>query len=164
MNRLSADIRRERPGAILLLDIDNFKSINDTLGHIYGDKMLQDIASRLLSLTDDKCFVSRFGGDEFLILVAGNKEDGYVEKYIEELKKLFDEPFILKGREYYIQFSIGITYYPNDSLNIDQLLINVDTAMYHVKKTGKNSYMNYNEDMLEELKGKSEIEQILRNA
>lgn len=164
MNRLSLDIKREQPGAILLLDIDNFKSINDTLGHIYGDKMLQEIACRLLSLTDDKCFVSRFGGDEFLILIDGDKEEGNVEKYIEELKKLFHEPFILKGKEYYIQFSIGITFYPNDSLNIDQLLINVDTAMYHVKKSGKNSYMYYCEDMLEELKDKSEIEQILRNA
>lgn len=164
MNRLSADIAKDRPGAILLLDIDNFKSINDTLGHMFGDKMLQDIACRLLSLTDDKCFVSRFGGDEFLILIDGNKETGHVEKYIEELKAIFHDPFILKGKEYYIQFSIGITYYPEDSLNIDQLLINVDTAMYHVKKSGKNSYMCYSEDMLDELKGKSEIEQILRNA
>lgn len=164
MNRLSANIYSEKPGAILLLDIDNFKDINDTIGHIYGDKLLQDIANRLLTLTDEKCFVSRFGGDEFLILVDGNKEDGNVEKYIEEFRVLFNEPFILKGKEYYIQFSIGITYYPHDSMNIDQLLINVDTAMYHVKKSGKNSYMNYNEDMLEELKDRSEIEQILRNA
>lgn len=164
MDKLSADIKQKRRGAILLLDIDNFKGINDTLGHMYGDQMLKETANRLLTLVDERCFVSRFGGDEFLILISGNKEDNFVESYLKTLNELLRKPFILKENEYYIQFSIGITFYPEDSNDIDQLLINADTAMYHVKKNGKNNYLYYNKNMLEELKDKVEIVHILRSA
>jgi len=164
MNKLQKDLSQEIPGAILLLDIDNFKSINDTMGHIYGDKILQEIADRLLGLADDKLFVSRFGGDEFLILLSGISKYEDVERNVLNLTKIFESPFVLEEKENYIQFSIGITCFPFDSRDIDQLIINVDTAMYHVKRNGKNNYMFYCNQMQDEVKNKAEIEGILRAA
>ncbi|BCJ95562.1 diguanylate cyclase [Anaerocolumna cellulosilytica] len=164
MDKLHKDLSLGIPGAILLLDIDNFKSINDTMGHIYGDKILQEIADRLSGLVDDKLFVSRFGGDEFLILLSGISKYEDVESYVLNMTKLFDGPFVLEKKENYIQFSIGITCFPFDSSDIDQLIINVDTAMYHVKRNGKNNYMFYCNQMQDEVKNKAEIEGILRAA
>lgn len=164
MDKLKEDLRQGIPGAILLLDIDNFKSINDTMGHIYGDKILQEIANRLLGLVDGKLFVSRFGGDEFLILITGVSTHKEMENYVWKLTALFDSPFVLEDKEHFIQFSIGISSFPQDSNDIDQLIINVDTAMYHVKRNGKNNFMFYCDRMQDEVKNKAEIERILRTA
>ncbi len=164
MNKLKEDLRLGRQGAILLLDIDNFKSVNDTLGHIYGDKMLQEISRKLSRIIDDKLFVSRFGGDEFLVLISGETRIGEIEAYVQKIMDLFEEPLILNLKENYVKFSIGITFYPKDSDDIDQLIINVDTAMYRVKRGGKNNFMFYSVDMLDELKNKTDIEDILRTA
>lgn len=164
MNKLRETLAFRKRGAILLLDIDNFKSVNDTLGHFYGDKMLKEISERLSVLIDDKLFVSRFGGDEFLILITGEDRAVNLEDYIHKIIRLFDEPVILGEKENFIKFSIGISRFPMDSDNIDQLMMNADTAMYCVKREGKNNYMFYNNDMLNELKSKAEIEIILRTA
>lgn len=163
MNRLREALALQKKGAVLLLDLDNFKSINDMLGHFYGDKMLQEIAYRLLDITDEKLFVSRFGGDEFLILIRDEFKRENIEAYVHKIIELFHEPIILNDRENYINFSIGISRFPADSDNIDQLMMNADTAMYCVKRDGKNSYMFYNYHMLDDLRDKSEIEMILRN-
>lgn len=164
MNKLRETLAFRKRGAILLLDIDNFKSVNDTLGHFYGDKMLQEIADRLSVLTGEKLFVSRFGGDEFLILITGENRVENLENDIHKIIRLFDEPVILNEKENYIKFSIGISRFPADSDNIDQLMMNADTAMYCVKREGKNNYMFYNNDMLDELRSKTDIELILRTA
>lgn len=164
MNMLRETLALRKRGAILLLDIDNFKSVNDTLGHFYGDKMLKEISERLSALIDDKLFVSRFGGDEFLILITGEDRAVNLEDYIHKIIRLFDEPVILGEKENFVKFSIGISRFPMDSDNIDQLMMNADTAMYCVKREGKNNYMFYNNDMLNELKSKAEMEIILRTA
>jgi diguanylate cyclase (GGDEF)-like protein len=164
MEKLNHEMKHEKPGAIFLLDIDNFKGVNDTLGHIYGDKLLEGIAHRLTDISNEKVFISRFGGDEFLILISNEARKEVIEKYVTQVMQLFNDPFLLDYKEYYIQFSIGVSTYPHDTKDIDQLLMNVDTAMYQVKRNGKNNYMFYCSTMLDELKDKAEIEGILRSA
>ncbi|QHQ62554.1 EAL domain-containing protein [Anaerocolumna sedimenticola] len=164
MNKLERELSHKKQGAILLLDIDNFKSINDTLGHIYGDKMLQEISRKLSGIMDDKLFISRFGGDEFLILISDEDNILQIQSYVYKIIHLFDEPLILYQKENFVKFSIGITCFPEDSDNITQLLMNVDTAMYSVKHGGKNNFMFFNAGMLDELKHRTDIEYILREA
>ncbi|WFR59806.1 EAL domain-containing protein [Anaerocolumna sp. AGMB13025] len=164
MNKIKEALTLKKKGAVLLLDIDNFKSINDTLGHFYGDMMLLEIASKLSGIADEKLFVSRFGGDEFLILISDETNSSVIEAYADKIIKLFEEPLILNEKENYVKFSIGITCFPEDSDNIEHLMMNADTAMYCVKRGGKNNYMFYNNDMQDELKSKTDIEMILRSA
>jgi diguanylate cyclase (GGDEF)-like protein len=164
MNKIKEALTLKKKGAVLLLDIDNFKSINDTLGHFYGDMMLLEIAAKLLGIADEKLFVSRFGGDEFLILISDEADVSEIEAYAVKVMKLFEEPLNLNEKENYVKFSIGITCFPGDSDNIEHLMMNADTAMYCVKRGGKNNYMFYNNDMQDELKSKTDIEVILRTA
>ncbi len=164
MNRLRIELSKSNPGAILLLDIDDFKGVNDTLGHVYGDKMLQEISNRLRSIADDHLFVSRFGGDEFLILIMKEDNIEVIMTYLLKLLKLFEKAITLDKNEYLVKFSIGITCYPHDSEDIDQLIMNADTAMYNMKNTGKNNYMFYSNDMQDEVKDKAKVEAILRSA
>lgn len=164
MNHLNKQMEEGKPGAILILDIDNFKGVNDTLGHIHGDKILKEIANRLSEMKDDKVFISRFGGDEFLVLISNENSTSNIENYIEKMMQLFGKPIFINNKEHIVKFSIGISRFPYDSSDMDQLLMNADTAMYNVKRNGKNNYMFYSSDMLEEVKEKSEIEAILRTA
>ncbi|WP_313134819.1 ABC transporter substrate binding protein [Anaerocolumna sp.] len=162
--RLRNEIDSGKQGAILLLDIDNFKEVNDTLGHVYGDKLLQSISERLLNLSDDTVFVSRFGGDEFLILIANEEKKERIEAYIHKILIQFKKALDLDYKEYFVNFSIGISMYPKDSSDADRLIMNVDTAMYAAKREGRNNYKFYCESMQDELMDKKEVEAILRNA
>jgi diguanylate cyclase (GGDEF)-like protein len=162
--RLRNEIDSGKQGAILLLDIDNFKEVNDTLGHVYGDKLLQSISERLLNLSDNTVFVSRFGGDEFLILIANEEKKERIEAYIHKILMQFKKALDLDYKEYFVNFSIGISMYPKDSSDADRLIMNVDTAMYAAKREGRNNYKFYCESMQDELMDKKEVEAILRNA
>lgn len=164
METLSDELKKNGKGAVLLFDIDDFKSINDTLGHVYGDELLKQIAERLKKITDKQMFVARMGGDEFLILLKDVASIEIVDEYVQRINNTFTEAFSFDGIEDYINFSMGITFYPKDSNNMNQLMMNADTAMYKVKHNGKNSCIYYHEDMKNEIKSKKEIEAILRNA
>lgn len=162
--RLTDEINHERPFALIMLDIDNFKGINDTLGHVFGDFILKDIASRLNSIKTEDVFISRFGGDEFLILLSNEADLKHIEKFITQIQDAFKKPFSIGRNEHYIEFSMGVTRYPADSTNLHQLMMNADTAMYKVKHGGKNSYQFYYEAMQESVKERAGIEKILRQA
>jgi diguanylate cyclase (GGDEF)-like protein len=164
VEKLKVELKAENPLAIIMLDIDNFKGINDTLGHVYGDMLLKEIASRLLSIQTKKSFICRFGGDEFLLMLTDKTDQHKIEKYVKNIQDVFRKPFHIGQREHFIEFSMGITRFPDDSQNLDQLIMNADTAMYHVKHTGKNSYKFYNESMQEIIKERAGIEAILRKA
>lgn len=161
---LNSEIEKGNKGAVLLLDIDNFKSINDTLGHIYGDKLLIEISNRLTTMPLSKYEVFRFGGDEFLLLLKDYDDIKDVELDVEKIIHLFDEPFVIDYSEQFIKFSIGISCYPTDSNVVEYLLMNVDTAMYNVKKAGRDNYMFYHNDMLDEMIQRAKIENLLRQA
>jgi diguanylate cyclase (GGDEF)-like protein len=164
INRLRKEISAGNSGTVVMLDIDDFKRINDTLGHVFGDKMIIEISNKLSVIADKQLFVSRFGGDEFLILISNEDNVEEIEKCIKKIMRQFEEALILNYEENYVSFSIGITQFPKDSTDVDRLIMNADTAMYKVKHSGKNNYMFYRDEMQEELKEKTEIEAILRKA
>ncbi|AKA69358.1 EAL domain-containing protein [Clostridium scatologenes] len=164
MAKLEEDISKNKYGALMLLDLDNFKGINDTLGHLYGDKVLKIVSEKLESIKDEKIFVSRFGGDEFLILIEDEKNIDIIENYAKKIINVFKNKLIIEGQEIYLSCSMGISLYPFDSNKVSQLLMNADMAMYKVKNKGKDSYMFFNEEMTEKLQEKIKVESILRDA
>lgn len=164
VEKLREEMESGKSLAIIMLDIDNFKGINDTLGHVYGDMLLKEIASRLLSIQTNKTFICRFGGDEFLLMITNTMDIHKAERFVNKIQEVFKKPFHIGRREHFIEFSMGIARYPFDSSNLDQLIMNADTAMYHVKHTGKNSYQFYHDSMQESVRERAGIETILRKA
>lgn len=149
--------------AVVMLDIDDFKRINDSLGHIYGDELLIGVADRLKMMESRDLKVSRFGGDEFLCVITYDKEE-QIESKIKEIIQMFEPPFIAKGEKQKIQISVGAAIAPKDSVTADELVAFADTAMYTVKGTGKNGYAFFCEDMRREVTRQKEIEVMLREA
>ena len=164
MSLLNEKIENGIQGAVLLFDIDDFKTINDTLGHVYGDELLVQIAQRLNAIKSDEITIARLGGDEFLLLITEISTKKEADKYILKIQNAFRECFAFEGIENYINFSMGITLFPRDSDDMGQLIMNADTAMYCAKHNGKNSCVYYHDDMKKQMKSKKEIEVILRNA
>lgn len=162
--QLEKELAAGHTGAVLLLDIDNFKSINDTLGHLFGDQLLKLIACRLQSIADENMMVGRLGGDEFLILITNKCHQADIEAYANKILSAFDEAFRLDSREVFVSISMGISCYPYDSSAMDQLIMNADTAMYEVKNRGKNHYMYYHQELKKAMSRKIEIEAMLRAA
>lgn len=149
-------------GAIMFIDLDNFKTINDTLGHAMGDKVLKKIAKKLSEAIDDTAILARFGGDEFILL---QREASTGETIIETAKKLmafFKTPWQVENYEFYLTASMGITIYPNDGRDADELLKNVDTALYNAKELGKNSYRFFQKSMYEKAIKRADMEKSLR--
>lgn len=164
LKKLENSLDSKKCGAVIMLDLDNFKSINDTLGHIYGDKVLTNIAKELVSIKDENIFISRFGGDEFLLLIENEKDKSKIEKFLKKIVNIFNNKQLINDDEMFISCSAGVSMYPQDSNEINQLLMNSDMAMYEVKNSGKNNYMFFNEDMTNKLKEETRIEKKLRKS
>jgi diguanylate cyclase (GGDEF)-like protein/PAS domain S-box-containing protein len=140
--------REEEMLAVMFLDLDRFKNINDSLGHVIGDELLQQVSTRLKSCIREGDTLARFGGDEFTLLlpkIARGNED--VSKIAEKINEVLKEPFMIDNNELYVSASIGISIYPRDGTNMDSLIKHADIAMYHVKDSGKNNYRFYSTDM-----------------
>jgi diguanylate cyclase (GGDEF)-like protein/PAS domain S-box-containing protein len=145
--------------AIIYLDLDNFKRVNDTFGHNVGDELLKEVSDRLekhirkidtLSRSGNdalKTTVARLGGDEFTILLRDIKDIQDASRVAKRIIELFSAPFAVKSREIFISTSIGISLYPSDGEDADTLLKNADTAMYHAKETGKNTFQFFTDSM-----------------
>ncbi|WP_050181020.1 sensor domain-containing phosphodiesterase [Domibacillus robiginosus] len=141
---------REHPGeklAILYLDLDRFKLINDSLGHSYGDLLLQDAAKRLSASIPSKASVSRQGGDEFTIILPKIKSEEEVMTVVEQISHSFAKPFYLKENEVHIKTSIGISLYPENGEAAETLIKNADTAMYKAKEISGNSFYFFKSGM-----------------
>lgn len=153
---------------LMFLDLDRFKPINDSLGHAAGDRMLKDMATRLLDCVDDDDTVARMGGDEFTLLLqpratrelALNRAIHVAEQILASLVK----PFVLEGREFFVTASIGIALSPQDGNELSQLMKNADTAMYHAKERGKNNFQFYQAEMNASALERLELESDLRHA
>ncbi len=149
--------------AVMFLDLDRFKVVNDTLGHAMGDRLLQSVALRLEGCVRKCDTLSRFGGDEFTLLLPSisSPEDArtIAKKVISTLKA----PFDLGEHEVFVGVSIGIAVYPNDGKTVDQLIQNADVAMYHVKGRGKDGYQYFSEDMAIHTSNRLGLERDLRN-
>ena len=157
-------LSEDKEGGVILLDIDNFKGINDTLGHLFGDKVLQEVSSRLKRFSGENVFISRFGGDEFLILYTCLEDRDEIINFILNIFVSMDEIFKIEENTMKIEFSMGIAFFPKDSNDMDQLIKYADLAMYSVKNTGKNNYAFFNPSMEVELNKKQEIRDMLEIA
>ena len=150
--------------ALLFLDLDNFKIINDTLGHAMGDKLLIATSSRLKSLLNDKNSISRLGGDEFVIILNDFTDKNAISKLARSIITLLEKPFNFDEHEMFIGTSIGISLYPDDANDKETLLAHADTAMYAAKDKGKNNYQFFNAKMYKKMQFHHDIQTKLHHA
>ncbi|MFT7652070.1 MAG: diguanylate cyclase (GGDEF)-like protein [Candidatus Azotimanducaceae bacterium] len=150
--------------AILFLDLDRFKNVNDTLGHSAGDEVLKEIAHRVAGCVRESDTVARLGGDEFTIILFNLKEPELVARVAEKIVGLLRMPFTVQGREFHLSASVGIAMYPQDGHSAELLVRNADTAMYEVKKGTKNGFHFYAKEMSERALERMELEEDLRRA
>lgn len=171
--------RHRRNGAVLFLDLDGFKRINDTLGHDLGDLLLIGVGERLQDLlrsadrvshpgtsgsSDTTHTVTRLGGDEFTVLLPEVRDAISVTVVARRIQAAIANPFSLGGHEVYVTPSIGIALFPRDGDTVDEILKNADTAMYHAKSVGKNNFQIYSEDMNARANERLKLEGELRKA
>ena len=150
--------------AVLFIDLDDFKEINDTLGHNYGDELLKNVANLIKATIADGDILSRIGGDEFFILMRSIKEYSEISELCVKLQSLLNCAIRIDDKHVYTSASIGITIFPNDGCDTNLLLKNADTAMYSAKNNGKARYSFFNENMSNIIVRRAEIEKGLRNA
>lgn len=156
--------RHQKLVAILFLDLDRFKNINDTLGHQIGDLLLQSVAERLVKEVRQCDTVARLGGDEFTIILTDIGDVADAEAIAQKIIASFSVPFMLDGHELFSSTSIGITLYPIDNHDIETLIKNADTAMYSAKKKGRNTYQFYTANMSAGSSERLAMEHALRKA
>ncbi len=149
--------------AVLFLDLDRFKNINDTLGHQVGDWLLQAVSQRLQQTLRGGDMVARLGGDEFVVLLAGLQSKDHVLPLVEKIQQALSQPYFLSGHQLQVTPSIGISLYPKDSHSIRDLLRHADTAMYSVKNSGRNGYVFYDPSMDVITKERLQLESAIRN-
>lgn len=150
--------------AVLFLDLDNFKNVNDTLGHETGDQLLLQVANRLVSVVREEDTVARLGGDEFLVLVAAVTSEKIVIEIVQRLLKTLADPFNLGNSQLFVTASIGVAFYPQDGDSAGVLTKNADIAMYQAKTTGKNSYHLFTSDLSDRINYLQQLEGNLRQA
>lgn len=133
--------------AVLYLDLDNFKTINDSLGHSVGDQLLKAAANRLQSCLRESDTVARLGGDEYVILLPITTHEKDVVVTVTKIISAFQKLFLINGHKLHLTVSVGISLYPPDGKDVETLLKNADTAMYKAKERGKNGFQFYNTTM-----------------
>lgn len=157
---------RRNPGqiALLFIDLDRFKTINDTLGHGFGDELIKQVASRIREATRETDVVSRLGGDEFTVLLADIKDEVHASVIAKSILARLSEPFMLHGHEVYSSASIGITVCPEDGEDANTLLKNADMAMYEAKDQGRNTFRFFTSQMTDRARQFLELDKDMRRA
>ncbi len=150
--------------AVLFIDLDDFKKINDSLGHETGDRLLLDVADRLQGTLRHCDSVGRLGGDEFIVLIPDLEQPRQILDLADKLRKSLLEPFVVDGRELQVSASIGITSFPEDGEEPSELLRKADTAMYQAKARGRNACAFFTEEMNRSLQRRLEVEERLLGA
>lgn len=133
--------------AIVFLDMDRFKLVNDSLGHTEGDRLLKQVAVRLKSSIREQDVVARMGGDEFMFLLRGMKGEEEIVNMVDSILKSFERPFIVGGSDFHVSASLGIAVYPKHGEDIETLMIHADSAMYQAKSSGKNKFTVFHPHM-----------------
>jgi diguanylate cyclase (GGDEF)-like protein/PAS domain S-box-containing protein len=155
--------REGRELALLFLDLDNFKDVNDTKGHDIGDKFLKQVAKRLSNCVGESNTLARIGGDEFVIvLTAVHAEEEAAATTARRVQALFADPFVIEGEEFYSSASIGIALYPEDGADVESLLKCADAAMYHAKNEGKSNYQFFSKEMNNRIMRRVALENSMR--
>jgi len=157
--------RTNSRAAVVFLDLDHFKNVNDSFGHAFGDKLIQTVAERLQLNLREVDTAARLGGDEFVVLLADIHQDSEkVSHIIERILATIEEPCLINGHNYLISCSIGISLYPEDGNTAETLLINADAAMYRSKQIGRNTYQFFTADLNSKVADRIYLEQKLRIA
>lgn len=162
--RVGQALRKQQHFALLLLDLDRFKQVNDSLGHHVGDRLLVQVAEALNMRMGKTDTLARFGGDEFVVLMECYQHPEWVARLAVQLLTIFDQPFLLNGQEFYLTASIGISMYPEDGETVDALLRNADVAMHQSKASTRNGYRFFESAMLERVAGDLRLENALWGA
>jgi diguanylate cyclase (GGDEF)-like protein/PAS domain S-box-containing protein len=164
LERRVAELADGKPFAIFYIDVDEFKSVNDTLGHEAGDELLRQVAARLRSCADAQDLVARLGGDEFAIIKANTSDQEALTAVAEEIMRKLRAPVACKGQELPIEASIGIAIAPDHGASIDDLLKNADLAMYAAKSDGRRTYRFFTPALDARLRTRRQMELDLRQA
>ena len=168
MTRFDEEITRARADgrqlALLFLDLDRFKTVNDTLGHLAGDQLLMAASVRMRTLLQNSAIIARPGGDEFTVLLDDPQASGNAGRLAEQLIERMAEPFLIEGQEMFVTASIGIACYPADGDDAPTLLKNADVAMYRAKQRGKNTFQFFTSDMNTQALEQMLLENSLRHA
>lgn len=157
-------VRRDTMLAVIFIDIDNFKTINDSLGHATGDLVLQAVANRLRAALRGGDTVARIGGDEFVVLLEGNSKRETFDRVATKLAQSLSTAIDIGGREMFVAASMGISVFPQDGADSETLLRNADTAMYRAKMAGRNCWRFFDESMAQHATRRLELETALRRA
>lgn len=157
-------LRKDEIVAVMYIDLDNFKRINELLGHSYGDELLIDATDRLKQLTDENDYLACFGGDQFTILTQNIEDIGVYEEKVKKIQNVFSYPFVLAAKEFFVTLSIGICLIPKDGKTTQTVLKNLDSALYTAKSNGKNTYLYYDDSINKDMMDKIELQAQLRAA
>jgi len=168
MDRIEQSLHRARRHdlafAVLFIDLDGFKTINDSLGHHAGDQLLRGVAQRLSAAVRNEDTVARLGGDEFAVVLDSLRSSASVTAVADKLLDEISQPMLVEGKSLKVTGSIGIAVYPNDGEAVHELLRRADSAMYLAKRSGKNNFRTYSSGGDSEISGRLELEQFLRRA
>ncbi len=150
--------------AVLLLDLDRFKVVNDAYGHPFGDEVIKAVSARLSATLSPGHTVARHGGDEFLVLLDDLQDIGQAQTIAEDIIACIRAPLVLQGREIHLSVSIGVSAFPQDGRDSETLIKNADQAMYRAKHGGRNTYANFDPAMDEQMQERVNLETLLRLA
>ncbi len=164
LRRTTATDAHGRLTAVMMIDMDRFKGVNDTMGHAVGDELLREAAARLIESVRPGDTVARFGGDEFAVLLPDARNRRTLEQISAAIIKRFGERFVLNGKEVFISCSVGISLYPIDSTDPDDLLKYADSAMYLAKRSGRRGFRFYTNELTVEATANLQLESELRRA
>ena len=148
--------------AVFFMDLDGFKDINDYYGHDIGDEVLKRVAKRVKEELRESDYLFRFGGDEFVLLIPSLKNESDVANIAQKIHNVFLTPFNIRDHFIKLGLSIGISIYPDDGINSDELIRNADISMYKAKEKGKNRYVFYEDDMYQNILKQHELEEKIR--
>src|SRR3954447_9070242 len=156
--------RSPRAMAVVFIDLDHFKFVNDSLGHGVGDKLLKGMADRLRGVLREGDTVARLGGDEFVLILNDQSNEEVIFRAMQRIAAQISEPMEIDGKELYLTCSAGISLYPQDGPDVDTLLKNADAAMYRAKERGRNTFQFYTSEMNERVNERLALENALRRA
>ena len=161
--RIDKLLSTNRPGALIFIDLDNFKDVNDSLGHDAGDQLLIEVSKRLRLVSVEEDTVARLGGDEFLLLIDLSDGEIKIENTAKKIIDIVSQPIMIQGREIQVTPSIGVAMFPSDGLHIQELMRHADLAMYHAKDVGKNNYAYFTEKLSEAVETRMSLESEIKN-